>query len=132
MKSIDLQKLVLSKYQKGETSSKFFYDLNGSVRIRTIQRWCKMIKEKGNIELRYTSGRSRTSRTKKNIKKVKNRLNRKKKVSVRILAQEMSISKDSVHRILQEDLNCLAYKKRIEPLVTDAQKTKRIQFSIWV
>jgi transposase len=132
MKSIDLQNLVLSKYQKGETSSKIFNDLNGSVSLRTIQRWCKMIKEKGTIELRYSSGRSRTSRTKKNIQKVKNRLNRKKKVSVRILAQEMSISKDSVHRILQEDLNCRAYKKRIEPLLTDAQKTKRIQFANWV
>ena len=69
MKIIDLQKLVLSKYQKGETSSKKFNDLNGSVSLRTIQRWRKMIKEKGTIELRYSSGRSRTSRTKKTYKK---------------------------------------------------------------
>ena len=132
MKSIDLQKLVLFKYQKDETLSKFFNDLNGSVSLRTIQRWCKMIKEKGTIELRYSSGRSRASRTKKNLQKVKNCLNRKKKVAVRTLAREMSISKDSVHRILQKVLNFWAYKKRIEPLLTNAQKTKRIQFVNWV
>ena len=39
MKGKDLQKLVLSKYEKGEPSTKIFEDLNGFVSSRTIRRW---------------------------------------------------------------------------------------------
>ena len=46
-------------------------------------------------------------------------------MSVRILARKISISKDSVHIILEEDLNCRTYKKRIEPLLIDAQKKQK-------
>ena len=39
MKDEDLQKLVLYKYEKGESSTKIFQDLNGFVSSRTIRRW---------------------------------------------------------------------------------------------
>ena len=81
MKSKDLQKLVLSKYEKGEGPSEIFRHLDGALCLRTVKRWCKMIREAGSIELSTSSGRSRTIRTKKSIKKVKHRLNRKKKVT---------------------------------------------------
>ena len=38
MKGEALQKLVLSKYDKGEPSTKIFEDLNGFVSSRTIRR----------------------------------------------------------------------------------------------
>ena len=132
MKSKDVQKLVLSKHEKGETTTKIFHDLNGSISLRTIQRWCKMIDKQGSIDLSYSPGRPRTSRTKGAICKVKTRLYRKKKVSIRKLAAELDISNTSVHRILTKDLGCRAYKKRIEPLLTDAHKAKRIKFANWV
>ena len=47
MKGEDLQKLVLSKYEKGERSTKIFEDFNGFVSSRTIRRWCKMVREIG-------------------------------------------------------------------------------------
>ena len=78
MKSKDLQKLVLSKYEKGEGPSEIFRHLNGALCFRTVKRWCKMIRETGSIELSTSPGRSRTIRTKESIKKVKHRLNRKK------------------------------------------------------
>ena len=53
MKSKDLQKLVLSKYEKGDTTAKIFDDLSGSVSLRTIQRWCKMISQHGSIDLSH-------------------------------------------------------------------------------
>ena len=57
MKSVDLQSVALSKYQKGDTPSKIINHLNTSVGLRTIQRWCKMIKEKGAIDLYHSPGR---------------------------------------------------------------------------
>ena len=104
MKSKDLQKLVLSKYEEGEGPSEIFRHLNGVLCLRTVKRWCKMIRETGSIELSKSSGRSPTIRTKESIKKVKHCLNRKKKVTSRKLAVELNISRTSVHRILKNDL----------------------------
>ena len=38
MKSKDFQKLVLSKYETGQTPKKIFQDLNGAVSYRTVKR----------------------------------------------------------------------------------------------
>lgn len=64
MQSEDIQKLVLSKYQKGESPTKIFEDLNGSVSSRTIRQRCKMVNETGSINLSYSPGRLRIIRTK--------------------------------------------------------------------
>ena len=104
MKSKDLQKPVLSKYEKGEGPSEIFRHLNGALCLRTVKRWCKMIRETGSIELSKSPGRSPTIRTKESIKKVKYCLNRKKKVTSRKLAVELNISRTSVRRILKNDL----------------------------
>ena len=38
----------------------------------------------------------------------------------------------SVVRILKQDLGYRSYKKRVEPALTDLQKTKRLKFANWV
>ena len=58
------------------------------------------------------------------VQKAKNRLNRKKKVSSRILAYELSISRTSVRQIPKDDLQYHAYKVRIVPLLKDEHKTQ--------
>jgi hypothetical protein len=47
MKSKDIQKIIFSKYEKGEGLTKIFRDLNGAVGLRTVKRWCKMIRDTG-------------------------------------------------------------------------------------
>ncbi|CAF2122824.1 unnamed protein product [Rotaria magnacalcarata] len=79
MKSKDLQNIVLSKYQNGDTPTKNFRDLNGGIGLRTIKRWCQMILQSGSITLSNPPGCPRLARTKGNIRKVKNGLRRKKK-----------------------------------------------------
>lgn len=132
MKSKDLQKLVLSKYENYEQPAKIFQDLNGSVSLRTIERWCKSIRNTGSINLSTSSGRPRTIRTKANIRKVKNRLKREKPSSTRKLALELGISRGSVQRLLKDDLQLQAYKVLNEPLITDEHKAKRLKFVNWV
>ncbi|CAF1564073.1 unnamed protein product [Rotaria magnacalcarata] len=77
MKSEDLQNIVLSKYQNGDTPTKNFRDLNGGIDLRTIKRWCQMILQSVSITLSSLPGCPRLARTKGNIRKVKNRLRRK-------------------------------------------------------
>ena len=104
MKSKDMQKLVLSKYDNGEGPSKIFQHLNGTVSPVTIKCWCKMVGEIGTTQLSKSPGRLRTVRTNKSIRKVKTRLNRKRKVLIRKLVHEFDISYGSVRRILKNDL----------------------------
>ena len=80
-KGEDLQKLVLSKYEKGEPSTKIFEDLIGFVSSRIIRGWCKMVRETGTINLSHSLGRPRIIRTKRMIQKVRKRMKRKRSVS---------------------------------------------------
>lgn len=132
MKSADLRNVVLSKHQAGDYPTKIFHDLNGALSLSTIKRWCKMAEETGSIDLAKPPGRPRTIRTKGAIKKVKQRLQSRKKVSTRKLAIDLSMSRTSIQRILKSDLGLRAYKKIIEPRLTDEQKIKRKQFANWV
>ena len=71
MKSKDLQKVVLSKYEAGDQPRKIFCDLNKVLSLRTVERWCKSIRETGSINLTSPPGPSRTIRTKATIQKIK-------------------------------------------------------------
>ena len=79
MKGAELQKLELTKYEKGEPSTKIFEDLNGFVSSRTIRRWCKIVRETGTINLSQSLGLPRIFRTKGMIQKVRKRMECKKK-----------------------------------------------------
>ena len=91
-----------------------------------------MIRNTGSIELSAPLGCPRLVRTKEMIQKVKRSLNRKKQLSTRKLAIELEISRSSVRRILTDDLGCQAYKKRLEPLMTDLHKARRRNFANWI
>ena len=53
-------------------------------------------------------------------------------MSTRKLAGELDISNGSVVRILEQDLGYRPYKKRVDPAVTDFEKSKRMKFANWV
>ena len=129
MNGEELQKLALSKYEKGEPSTKIFEDLNGFVSSRSIRRWCKMVRETGIINLSHSLARPHIIRTKGMIQKVRKRMKRKKRVSVRKIAGELDISNGSVVRILKQDLGYRSYKKRVQPALTDFERSKRMKFA---
>ena len=132
MKSLDLQNIVKSKHLSADDLTKIFKDLNGELSLSTIKRWVKTINETGAIQIRNSPGHPRTTRTKHMIRKVKQRLNRKKRVSTTELEKKLCISNSSVRRILQDDLGYFPYKKIIQPAIIDVQKQKRIKFENWV
>ena len=91
MKSKDLQKLVLYKYETEQTQKKIFEDLNGAVSYRTVKRWCKTIRETGAIDLSKPSGCHRTVRTKATIQNIKRKSKGGKWISCRKLSFEMDM-----------------------------------------
>ena len=127
MKGLDLQEIVKCKHQNGDSVSKIFNDLSGVTSLPTIKIWVKMLDETVTIKLGKSPGRPRIARTKANILKVKQRLNRKKKVSTRKLGKELNISNSSVHRILQDDLGYFSYKKNYSISNSRCSKTKKNQ-----
>ncbi len=66
------------------------------------------------------------------IQRVKHRLNRKRKVSQRILAKKLNMSKTTVHRTVIDDLHYRPSKIIQEPVLTDEQRQNRNPFSHWV
>ena len=132
MKSKDLQKLVLSKYNNGDGTTKIFRHLNGAISLSMIEGSCRRIHEVGTIDLVNPRGCSRTIRTKAAIQKIKRRLNRRKPLFSRKLARQLGISRSSVQRILKNDLELQACKMQKEPLLTDAHKEKRMKFANWI
>ena len=51
MKSKDLQQVVFRKYEEGDSPTKSFRDLNRSLGLATIKRWCKIIRKIGSFQL---------------------------------------------------------------------------------
>ena len=96
MKSKNVHKVVLSKYEKGNGTTKIFQDLNGTISLSTIERWCRRVRESDSISLSKPPGRPGIIRTKGVIEKVKTRLNRCNLVSSRKLACELGISQSRV------------------------------------
>ena len=126
MKSKNFQNLVFSKCQDGDGPTKVFRDLNGSISFRTIERWCKDVRDTDSIDLSSPPGRQRT------IQKIKHRLEQRKPVSSRKTARQLDISRTSVRRILKNDLGLRAHKIQNELLRTNEHKEKRIRFANWI
>ena len=126
MKSKDLQKVGLSKYQNGQTTTKIHRHLNGGIGLTTIKRWRQMIRHSGSIQIvKFTRWPTFRKNEGQNIQKVKHRLRPKKRVSARKLSMDFRISERSVRQIMKNDLGLRPYRKVIEPLLSNDQKIKR-------
>ena len=101
MKSKDLQKIVLSKHEAGQT---LFDDFNSVVGYATVKRRCKMIGETGAIDLSKSSACHGTVHTKAPIQKIKRKPKGGKRISCRKLALKMNMSFSSACGILRKGL----------------------------
>ena len=81
MKSKELQEIVPSKCQNGDTPTEIHRSLNDGIGLRTIKRWSEMIRQSDSTPLSTPSGCPRFVGTKGNIEKVTYCLRRKKRVS---------------------------------------------------
>ena len=123
MKSKDLRKLVLYKYETEQTPKKIFDDLNGAVSYTTVERWSKMMRETGAIDLSKPFACHRTIRMKATIQKIKRKSKGGKRISCRKLSFETDMSFSSVYRILRKDLKMKSYKTTEHDILTKKGKS---------
>ena len=125
MKSKDFQNLVLSKYENCEGSTKTFRDLNEFSSLRTIEWWCKAVRDTGSNNLSSPLGRQRIIRTKRTTQNIKHWVEQRKLVLSWETVRELGISRISIQKTLEKDRELWAYKIQIEPLLTDEHKEKK-------
>jgi len=76
-----------------------------AVRRKYVYDWFKRFREgKETTEDEPRSGRPSTSRTPDMIERVRQMLAQDRRVTLRLMAEELGISKDTVHTIVREDL----------------------------
>ena len=91
--------------------------------------WHKRSKEgREDVEDGSRSGRSSTSRTVDNVERVKQMVHGGRRLTVRMIADELEINCDSVWKIIAEDLGMRKiYAKMVPELLDDDQKERRVE-----
>ena len=75
------------------------------------------------IEHEPHSGRSSTGRTPENIEKVRQMLAQGRRLTLRLIVDELGIGKDTVHTIVRDDLGTRKiYSRFVPPKLPDEQK----------
>lgn len=87
----------------------------------------KRVKELGHTGRRPGSGRKRTVRTARNRKLIRERIRRNPRVSMRKIARDTGIHRETVRRIAKEDLGLKPYKLQKVQLLTDDNKRVRLE-----
>jgi len=129
MKSAELLQIVLSKLRTGDMPAKIFRDLVGAVSLKTIKRWKAKFLQHGTV-LRSKPGPQRLARCQRNRTKID--ALRRKKLSTRKIGRKVGVSHTTVHRVLREDMQLKAYKRRKAPKLTETHIRKRKGFANWV
>lgn len=101
---------------------------NDSLSRAQIFNWHKCFKEgRENVEDEDRSGRPSTSRTDQNVQKVRDVLNSDRRLSVRMIAEEVRLDKMTVHSIITKDLSMRKICAKLVPkLLTEDQKQSRL------
>jgi len=99
--------------------------------FRNVLRWHKAFKDgRESVEDEQQAGCPSTSRTENNVARVKAVLDRDRRLSVRLIAEEVGLPKTYVHRIITEDLHMRNICAKLVPKnLSDEQKDIRVLVS---
>ena len=102
-----------------------------AVSIKCFYEWFKRFREgKETTEGEPRLGRPSTSRTPEMIEKVRQMLAQNRRLTLRLIAEELGISKDTAHAIVRDDLRKRKICPRFVPhKFTDEQEAKRMDIS---
>lgn len=100
-----------------------------AVSRKCVYEWFRRFKEgKETVEDEPRSGRPSTSRTPNMIQEVREMLARDRRLTLRLMAEELDISKDTVRTIVHEDLGMRKICSHFVPhFLTEEQKEKRME-----
>lgn len=94
---------------------------------RTVYDAVKRFKETGKTADRTRSGRPTTETTPANVNKIRCRIRRNSGVSMRKMAQELGMKRETVRVIVRKKLGLRSYKISRAHFLSDAAKAKRLQ-----
>ena len=94
-----------------------------------IFEWHKRFREgREDVEDDPKSGRPTTSRTNENVERVREKVRSDRRLTVRVIADELSMNSERVWRIITEDLGMKKVCAKMVPrLLNDGQKENRVQ-----
>lgn len=95
----------------------------------TVYNWVRQVKNNDkNLRDQARSGRPASATTSSNIEKIRRAIEESPKSSTRMLASIIRISKESIRKILDEDLNMVKMNSRWVPKeLTESQKQARVR-----
>ncbi|KAI6661812.1 hypothetical protein LOD99_9819 [Oopsacas minuta] len=116
---------VIQLFEAGNTKSQIVRLLktNKMFISRTLSRY----NDTGSIADRTRPGRPRTVRTFSVTKNVSQRIRRNPSRSIRKMAKEMNTNRESMRRLVRNDLGMKAYKLRKRQFLTQLNKQKRLK-----
>ena len=99
-------------------------------RTQTYEWWKRFKEGRTSVDDDPRSGRPSTSKTDDNVAKVREVIRSNRRLTVREVAEEVSISKTVCHEILTENLGMHRIAAKFVPrLLTDDQKQNRVDVS---
>lgn len=120
--------MVKQLFDRGFSAGKIFMQLKTLGFNRTfIYRTINRLLDTNSCKDRPRSGRPRTVRTKKCIKRIREKIRRNPQRSANKMAAEENMSRRTMQLILNEDLGFRPYRKRKVQGLTTAQIVKRLQ-----
>lgn len=97
------------------------------VGIASVYRVKAAIKSNANLGRKSGSGRPRSARTPATVRAVQRKIRVDPNRSIRKLAREHGISRMAMHELVTVDLGLQSLTRPVRPLITEAQKEKRLQ-----
>ena len=93
-----------------------------------VYKWAKRFsEERESVTEEERSGRPATNRTEENIAKVRQILHENHRLTVRSIAEQVNIDKETVRKILTEDLDMRKVCAKMVPKeLTEEQKQRRV------
>jgi transposase len=123
---IDRSNFLFYRNELGWTLEKIATRLGKS--IRTVRRWLRIWESEGRLTKNKSTGRPRSCRNKKNLKRLKRHMLGTSPHSVREVARRKPEfgSKSTIQRALRQDLELLPYKKKKRTPLTEAHRAHRL------
>lgn len=109
----------------------YFTKYRQEVSLNTINKWIIKWKDRGTIrnQNKGHSGRQRTARSEENIARIGARITESSQ-SLRKLAAETGLKRESVRRILKNDLKLKSYKLHMSQQLIINDQTRRLEFCL--
>ena len=118
---------IVNFYLLGKSQSEILNILNfPKTRRKLIYRTIKRYMDTGSTSDRQRSGRPTSATTTQKRKVIRSRIQRNPQRSMRKMALELKISRESVRTIVKSDLGLFPYKKRKVHFISAQIKIKRL------